>query len=118
MSVFQPMTLGKLRLQLIYLDSSAHRVDSRAAKIDGEFHWEDKLSQERIGKVRELNTIAQLRGQAMAQLAISWVLRRQTVTSALIGASKKNHIDEAIAASKNTKFTESELSSIECILAG
>ena len=72
--------------------------DSRAAKLEGKFHWGDTVSQERVAKVRKLNELAQARGQSMAQMAIAWVLRHKQMTSALIGASKVRQIEEAVAA--------------------
>jgi len=92
--------------------------DSRAAKIAGQFHWGDSVTEARIAKVRKLNEIAQARGQTMAQMAIAWVLRWQTITSALIGASKVRHIEEAVAALDHLSFSDEELAAIEAILAG
>jgi L-glyceraldehyde 3-phosphate reductase len=91
--------------------------DSRAAKYEGEFHWGDKVSQERLAKVKELNKIAEARGQTMAQLAIAWVLRHPGMTSALIGASQVKHIEDAVAALDNLVFSADELQAIEDILA-
>ncbi|KUK92338.1 MAG: putative oxidoreductases (Related to aryl-alcohol dehydrogenases) [Marinimicrobia bacterium 46_43] len=52
----------------------------------------------------------------MAQMAVSWVLRRPEVTTAIIGARKISHIDDALKASKNTKFSQEELKKIDRIL--
>ncbi|MEJ2750874.1 MAG: aldo/keto reductase, partial [Anaerolineae bacterium] len=57
------------------------------------------------------------RGQSMAQMAIAWNLRHPGMTSALIGASKVGHIEEAVAALDNLDFSEAELAAIETILA-
>ena len=67
--------------------------ESRAGKYDGELFWGDKVTARRVGKVIKLNEIAQDRGQTMAQLAIAWTLRLDTITSALIGASRPEQID-------------------------
>jgi L-glyceraldehyde 3-phosphate reductase len=91
--------------------------DSRAGKWKGELHWGDSVSQERIAKVRKLNEIAKARGQTMAQMAIAWVLRHPVMTSALIGASRVSHIEEAVAALKNLEFSREELETIDGILA-
>ena len=91
--------------------------DSRAAKIAGQFHWGDAVTEDRIAKVRKLNELARARGQSMAQLAIAWVLRLDAMTSALIGASKVQQIEEAVAALDNLSFSEEELATIEAILA-
>jgi L-glyceraldehyde 3-phosphate reductase len=91
--------------------------DSRANKIEGDLHWGDQVSKERLERVAELNKLAQARGQSMAQMAIAWVLRHPTMTSALIGASKVEHIEEAVAALENLDFGDAELEQIEAILA-
>ena len=91
--------------------------DSRAAKIAGQFHWGDAVTEDRIDKVRKLNELARARGQSMAQLAIAWVLRLDAMTSALIGASKVQQIEEAVAALDNLSFSDEELATIEAILA-
>jgi len=90
---------------------------SRAAKYDGEFHWGDQVTDERIAKVVELNKMAQARGQSMAQMAIAWVLRHDTMTSALIGASKVSQVEEAVAALEILAFSDKEFKQIETILA-
>ena len=91
--------------------------DSRAAKIQGQFHWGDSVTEDRIRKVQKLNALAQARGQSLAQMAIAWVLRWDTMTSALIGASKVSHIEEAVGALDNLSFSEEELAAIDRILA-
>ncbi len=80
--------------------------DSRAAKLDNQFHWGDQVTPERVAQVRQLNAIAQARGQSLAQMAIAWVLRHPGMTSALIGASKVGQIEEAVAALDNLAFSE------------
>jgi len=93
-------------------------ADSRAARYRGQLHWGDKVSPERIEKVRKLNEIAKERGQSMAQMAIGWVLRHPQMTSALFGASKISHIEEAVAATSGPAFTPEQLQAIDQILAG
>lgn len=90
--------------------------DSRAAKWSNQLHWGDKVTQDRLEKVRQLNKLAQARGQSMAQMAIAWTLRLPGMTSSLIGASKTGHIEEAVAALDNLAFSEAELAAIEEIL--
>ncbi len=70
-----------------------------------------------VNKVKRLDTVAQARGQKMAQMALSWVLRDSRVTSALIGASRPEQIDECVAAAARTDFSADELQRIEGILA-
>jgi L-glyceraldehyde 3-phosphate reductase len=64
-----------------------------------------------------LNEIAKARGQNMAQLAIAWTLRGGGVTSALIGASRPEQIDDVVAGLKNLDFSDDQLQAIEAILA-
>jgi len=92
--------------------------DSRANKLDGKFNWGDRVTEERIGKVRQLNAIAQARGQNMAQLAVAWVLRHKNMTSALIGASRPEQIEDIVGALDNLEFSDEELEKIEIILSG
>ncbi len=110
---FSPLCQGILTDK--YLDGIPQ--DSRAAKIQGQFHWGDSVTEDRIRKVQKLNALAQARGQTLAQMAIAWVLRWDTMTSALIGASKVSHIEEAVGALDNLSFSEEELAAIDQILA-
>ena len=68
--------------------------------------------------LRELNSIAQQRGQSLAEMAVAWVLRDPRVTSALVGTSKVQQVDDNIAALKNLSFPSEELRKIDGILAG
>jgi len=89
---------------------------SRAAKAHGFLKPKD-ITQERLGKVQQLNDLAQKRGQTLAQMALAWVLRLPGMTSALIGASRVSQVEECVAALKSLSFTEEELNAIEAILA-
>lgn len=111
---FSPMDQGILTNK--YLDSIPD--ESRAGKYNNELHWGDKVTKERIIKVKKLNQLALQRDQTLAQMAIAWVLRNPEMTSALIGASKVNQIEESVAALKKLAFTGEELQTIENILAG
>ena len=91
--------------------------ESRSAKIKGQFHWGDRVSEERVSKVEKLNQLAQARGQTMAQMAIAWVLRHPSMTSALIGASRVSQIEDGVSALHNIEFSTEELQAIEKILA-
>ena len=73
----------------------------------------DQLSEETLGHVRALAAIAGRRGQALAQMAISWVLRDRRVTSALIGASSVTQLEENLAAAQKTGFSDEELAEID-----
>jgi L-glyceraldehyde 3-phosphate reductase len=111
--VFSPLAQGLLTGR--YLDDIPE--DSRAAKPRTYLRRED-VTEEKRSKARQLNQVAQRRGQNLAQMAIAWVLRSPVVTSALIGASRPEQISEIAGALGNPAFTEEELVSIEAILAG
>ncbi len=65
------------------------------------FLSEDMLTEDRLAHVRALNEIAQRRGQTLAQMAVAWVLRDPRVTSALVGASSVQQLDDTLAALEN-----------------
>ncbi len=91
--------------------------DSRVAKKTG-FLKSEHVTTDKINKVKGLNEIALLRGQSLAQLALSWVLREGKVTSALIGASRVRQIEDNVKALDNLDFCEEELIRINTILSG
>ena len=74
---------------------------------------QDLITEENLARVRALHTIAEKRGQSLAQMAIAWVLRRPAVTTALIGARNVAQLDNALDATKNLSFTAEELAAIE-----
>jgi L-glyceraldehyde 3-phosphate reductase len=90
--------------------------DSRAATPTG-FLKPDQISNDKISKVRRLQELAQARGQTLAQMALAWVLRHSEVTSALIGASKVEQIEDAVGLLEKPNFGGDELATIESILA-
>jgi L-glyceraldehyde 3-phosphate reductase len=71
------------------------------------------LGDETIGKLRALNEIAQRRGQSLAQLALSWLLRDARVTSALIGASSVRQLEQNVDALRGPALTDQELTEID-----
>ncbi|HEY2403358.1 MAG TPA: L-glyceraldehyde 3-phosphate reductase [Steroidobacteraceae bacterium] len=85
--------------------------DSRAAQ--NHFFNKGMLTEANIANVRALNAIAQRRGQSLAQMAIAWVLRKPVVTSALIGASRWEQIEDCLGALRNTQFSKAELDEID-----
>lgn len=89
--------------------------DSRAAISYGSIN-ESYVSDEKIAKVRKLSAIAAERGQTMAQMALAWVLRGGRVTSALIGASRVEQIEENVSAVQNLEFSDEQLKLIDEIL--
>jgi L-glyceraldehyde 3-phosphate reductase len=97
-----------------YLDGVPE--DSRAATTDGLLRNEE-LSAEVVEVLRGLNSIASDRGQSLAQMALSWVLRDERVTTALIGASRPAQIKENSKAVEKLEFQQAELDAIDEILA-
>ncbi len=71
------------------------------------------MSEEKLSQLHRLNSIAQARGQTLAQMALAWNLHQPAVTSVLIGASKVEQIEENVAALNNLSFTEEELKAID-----
>jgi L-glyceraldehyde 3-phosphate reductase len=104
---FSPLAQGMLTTR--YLDGVPE--DSRAAK--GVFLSEDMLTEERLGHVRALNEIAQRRGQTLAQMAVAWVLRDPRITSALIGASSVEQLDDTLGALDGLDFSDDDLREID-----
>ena len=90
---------------------------SRADKPHG-FLKPAQITDEKLRKVRQLNDLASSRGQSLAQMALAWVLRCREVTTALVGASSIEQIDDAVGTLKNLSFSQEEYGSIERILAG
>lgn len=111
--VFSPLAQGFLTGK--YLNGIP--ADSRIAKehMGGGAITADAITAEKIEKVRRLNEIAEARGQTMAQMALSWVLRGP-VTSVIIGASRLAQIEENLKALDRLDFSEEELAAIEAIL--
>lgn len=108
---FSPLAQGLLTNR--YLQGIPE--DSRAAKSHG-FLQKDEVSQDRIEKIKKLNEVAAGRGQSLAQLALVWVLR-DGVTSALIGVSKLQQLQDNLKILDNLELTEEEIEQIENILS-
>ena len=89
--------------------------DSRVAS-GSQFLSEAQLTPEKMAKVRQLNELANERGQKLSQMALAWVLRGNRVTSVLIGASKTRQIDDAVGMLAHREFSQEELDRIEVIL--
>lgn len=90
--------------------------DSRI-RTDGRFLKENAIDEETIAKVQKLGELAAQRGQTLAQMALSWILRDGDITSVLIGASRPSQILDNIGMIKNTSFSEEERRKIDEILA-
>lgn len=110
--VFSPLAQGLLTDK--YLGGIPE--GSRASKAHG-FLRPEHVTDEKLAKVQQLNALAQGRGQTLAQLALAWVLRHTAVTSALIGASRPEQIDDAVGTLANLALAPAELQTIEQILA-
>ena len=89
--------------------------DSRAVK-DARYLNTNQISQEVLDKVRKLNTIAEKRGQSLAQMAIAWLLKDNRITTVLVGVSRPEQLVDNVNTIKNLNFSESELKEIETIL--
>ncbi len=107
---FSPLASGLLTNKYLGGDIPA---DSRAALSWGEENARGRLTPERLATLRRLNEIAGRRGQTLAQMALAWVLRLPAVTSALIGASKVQQIEENVAILSNLEFSPEELKDID-----
>jgi L-glyceraldehyde 3-phosphate reductase len=109
---FSPLAQGLLTNRYLH----GIEGDSRASKPWG-FLKPEGVTDERIAKANKLNEIAQGRGQTLAQMSLAWVLRDSRVTTALIGASKVQQVEDCAAAINNLSFSEHELKQIDAILA-
>ena len=108
--VFSPLAQGLLTDK--YIDSIP--VDSRAAKT-GTALDAANITEEIKNKVKKLNDLAHQRGQSLAQMSLAWVLRHNSVTSALIGASKVSQIIDSLKTLDNLHFSDEELKMIDNI---
>ena len=107
---FSPLAQGQLTSK--YLNG----IPEGSRATVGQFLKKDQITAPLVEKLRTLNEIAEARGQTFAQMAIAWVLSHQEVTSALIGASRPEQIDDAVGALKGTKFTKAEMTRINQLL--
>jgi L-glyceraldehyde 3-phosphate reductase len=107
---FSPLAQGMLTDKYI----NGLPKDSRAVK-DSPFLNTDQVL-EMLPKIKALNEIAKSRNQNLAQMAISWILKDDRITSVLIGASKTSQIIDSVKATENTVFSDEELTNINAIL--
>ena len=108
---FSPLAQGLLTDK--YLNGIP--ADSRVA-TSGVFLKQDHITPEKVEQIRQLNEIAQQRGQKLAHMALSWILRDERVTSVLIGASKPEQVTDSVKSLQNITFSNEELAAIEAIL--
>lgn len=111
---FSPLAQGLLTSK--YLNGIP--ADSRIGRhlANGAIN-ESQVTPEILEKVKMLNTIAQDRNQSLAQMALSWILKDERITSVILGASKTKQVEDGVAALKNLEFTREELNKIEGILS-
>lgn len=110
MAVFSPLYQGLLTdkyLKCIPADSRAGRGDTRIGS---------ELTDTMRDKLNRLNDIAAKRGQKLSQMALSWVLNNEAVSTVLIGASRPEQIVENVACIEKSDFSPEEISEIEKIL--
>ena len=91
--------------------------NSRAASSRGNGALEKSgITEATITRIRQLNTIAETRGQSLAQMALAWVLKDKRITSVIIGASQPEQVMDSIQCLKNYSFAGAELEAIQTIL--
>lgn len=101
---FSPLAQGMLTDRYLNGIPSDSRI-----KTDGRFLQETALTPERLDQIKKLNELAAKRGQTLAEMALSWILKDGVITSVLIGASKPSQILDNIKAIQNTVFSKEEL---------
>jgi L-glyceraldehyde 3-phosphate reductase len=104
---FSPLAQGLLTAK--YLNGVPD--GSRASRSDSSLS-PGQLSEQNLAQIRELNEIARARGQTLAQMALTWALRDDRVTSVLIGASSVAQLEENLEAAGHEGFTREELTAI------
>ena len=107
---FSPLAQGLLTDRYI----NGIPEDSRIRR-SGVFLNERALTEEKLAQIKGLNEIAKKRGQTLAEMALSWILKDGYVTSVLIGASKPSQILDNIKAIENTEFSAEELKEIDSL---
>lgn len=111
MIIFSPLAQGLLTNRYLNGIPSDSRI-----RTDGRFLKEQSVTPEMLEKIKKLNTLAESRGQTLAQMALAWLYRREEVTSVLIGASKPEQISENLKMTENICFTKTELKEIDSIV--
>ena len=107
---FSPLAEGLLTNR--YLNGIPE--DSRVAR--GGHLKKEALTDEMLHKLRALNAVAGKRGQSLAEMALAWLLKDDSVTSVIIGASSVKQLEDNLKALDNTHFSEEELREIEEVL--
>jgi L-glyceraldehyde 3-phosphate reductase len=111
---FSPLAQGLLSNKYI----KGIPADSRAASGRGNGAIEEgRITEENVNKVVKLNELAEKRGQNLAQMALSWILKDPRITSVILGVSKPQQLTDSLECLKNTSFDDTELQEINSILA-
>lgn len=108
---FTPLAQGLLTGKYLKGIPDGSRMHTEGKKARG--LTENMLSEANLNSLRLLNEMAQQRGQSMAQMALSWLLKDERVTSVLIGASRPEQLEENVKALENLHFSAEELSAID-----
>ena len=104
---FSPLAQGMLSEKYL------HSIPKNSRAAENSSLDKNKITKSYIKKIKGLSKIARNRGQTLSQLAIAWILRHKTMTSALIGSRTVKQLDECLDSLKNLKFTKSELKQID-----
>jgi L-glyceraldehyde 3-phosphate reductase len=108
---FTPLAQGLLTGKYLNGIPDGSRMQREGKKVRG--LTENMLTEANLSSLRLLNEMAQTRGQTMAQMALSWLLKDERVTSVLIGASRPEQLEENVQALNNLRFSEDELKRID-----
>ncbi len=108
---YSPLAQGALTDKYLKGIPQESRATRQGTTVGGRY-----LSEEKLDQIRQLNELALERGQTLARMALSWVLREEAVTSVLIGASSVKQLEDSAACLDNHKFTQEELDKIDSIL--
>ena len=106
--IFSPLAQGLLTDRYLGGIPSDSRI-----RTSGIFLKETNLTEEKLGQIRALDALAKQRGESLAQMALAWVLRREEVTSVLVGASKPSQILDNLGAMTSAPFSAEELAKID-----
>ncbi|MCY7329922.1 MAG: L-glyceraldehyde 3-phosphate reductase [Saprospiraceae bacterium] len=109
---FSPLAQGLLSAKYLH----GIPPESRAAKSHG-YLQEEEITEGRLRQIVQLHELAQGRGQTLAQMALAWLLKDPRVTSVLVGASRKEQLEDSLHCLENPAFDGGELAEIERILA-
>ena len=110
---FSPLSQGILTNKYIHGIPENSRASNSASYLKG-----DSISAETIEKVKNLNALAEQRGQSLAQMALSWVLRNDAVSSVLVGSSSVAQLEENVKLVESAAFSPHELAAIDSVLIG